>query len=152
MATITLFYFSRPSYTQTEQVLKMHHPGFFYRLFGRVDVDFRPGDGRACPFRFGGSGVALADGMLCVRSACRYQNNRLVRASNFCRRKRRYGSSDRLHKSAARHSALKFAGSRAMVSMNFRLWWYKVQFQKSPEFQFRAFPLKTIFCCCPSLL
>jgi hypothetical protein len=138
---ISLFYFSKPSYTQTQQVLKMHHPCFFYRLFGHVDVDFRPGDGRACPFGFDGSGVALAGGMLCVRSICRYHNNRLVRASNFCRRKRGYGSSDRLHKSAARHLALKFAGSRAMVSMNFRLWWCKVQFSKSPELQFRAFPV-----------
>jgi hypothetical protein len=79
--------------------------------------------------------------MLCVRSICRYHNNRLALANNFCRRKRGYGSSDRLHKSAARHLALKFAGSRAMVSMNFRLWWCKVQFQKSPKLQFRAFPV-----------
>ena len=149
---ISLFYFSAPSYTQKERVLKMHHPCFFYRVFGHVDVDFRPGDGRACPFRFDGSGVGLAGGMLCVRSACRYQNNKLVRASSFCRRKRCYGSSGRLHKSAARHLALKFAGSRAMVSMNFRLWWFKVQFSKSPKVQFRAFLFKTIVCGCPPLL
>jgi hypothetical protein len=34
---------------------------------------------------------------------------------------------------------LQFAGSRAMLAVNLRLWWFKVQVPKSPKFQFRAF-------------
>jgi hypothetical protein len=34
VATISLFYFSRPSYTQIQRVLKMHHPCFFIGFLG----------------------------------------------------------------------------------------------------------------------
>jgi len=138
-AMTPLFDFSRPSYTQTRPVLKMDHPCFFDRLFVCVGGDFQTDGGRVCPFRFDGSVAVLSDGMPGWRLTGRYQNNRPDPASSFGRHKRGYSSIDKQQKSLSRHSALQFAGSRAMLAVNFRLWWCKVQFPKSPKFLFRAF-------------
>lgn len=133
----------------------MDHPCFFDRLFECVGGDFQTGGGRVCPFRFDGSVFVLSDGMPGGHSTGRYQNNRPDPASSFCRHKRGCGSIDKQHKSLSRHSALQFAGSRAMLAVNFRLWWCKVQFPKSPKFLFRAFLfynnvlLLSIFCVKP---
>lgn len=133
-----LFCFSGPSYTQTGAVLKMDHPCFFDRLFERVCGGFQTGGGRVCLFRFDGSIAVPSGGMPGGRPAGRHQKNKPNPASGFGRQKNG-GSIDKQQKSLARHSALQFAGSRAMLAVNFRLWWIKVQFPKSPKFQFRAF-------------
>jgi hypothetical protein len=73
------------------------------------------------------------------RLADRHQSNRLAPASSFGRHKNGCGSIDKQQKLLSRHSALQFAGSRAMLAVNFRLWWCKVQFPESPKFLFRAF-------------
>lgn len=117
----------------------MDHPCFFDRLFGRACGGFQPGGGRVCLFRFDGSVAVLCGGMPGGRSVGRHQNNKPDPASSFGRQKNECGSIDKQQKLLARHSALQFAGSRAMLAVNLRLWWFKVQFPKSPKFQFRAF-------------
>ena len=126
-ATTPLLYFSRPSYTQIGSVLKMDHPCFFDRHFDCVGGDFQTGGGRVCLFRFVGSVFVLSGGISGGRSVGRYQNNRPGPASSFCRHKSGYGSIDKPQKSLSQHSALQFAGSRAMLAVNFRLWWFKVR-------------------------
>lgn len=138
-ATTPLFDFSGPSYTQTGPVLKMDHPCFFDRLFERVGGDFQTDGGRVCPFRFDGSVAVLSGGMPGGRSAGRYQNNKPDPASSFGRHKNGCGSIDKQQKLLSRHSALQFAGSRAMLAMNLRLWWCKVQDPKKPEIPVSGF-------------
>ena len=138
-ATTPLFGFSGPFYTQSGPVLKMSHPFFFERLFEHVGGDFQTGGGRVCPFRFDGSVVVLFGGMPGGRSAGRNQNNKLDPASSFGRHKNGCDSIDKQQKSLSRHSALQFAGSRAMLAVNLRLWRLKFMSQKSPKFKFRAF-------------
>ena len=150
-ATTSLLYFSRPFYTQKRPVLKMDHPCFFDRLFERVGGDFQRGGGRVCPFRFDGSVAVLSCGMRGGHSTGRNQNNRADPASSFCRHKRGCSSIDKQQKSLSRHSALQFAGSRAMLAVNLRLWWFKVQVpKKARNSSFGLFFSKTIFCYCPS--
>ena len=129
-ATTPLFGFSEPSYTQTGPVLKMDHPCFLGWLFERVGGDFQIGGGRVCPFRFDGSVVVLFGGMPGGRSAGRYQSNKSDPASRFGRHKNGCDSIDKQQKSLSRHSALQFAGSRAMLAVNLRLWWCKVHVPK----------------------
>lgn len=138
-ATTPLLYFSRPFYTQKRPVLKMDHPCFFDRLFERVGGDFQTDGGRVCPFRFDGSVAVLSCGMRGGRLADRHQSNRPDPASSFCRHKRGCSSIDKQQKSLSRHSALQFAGSRAMLAVNLRLWWFKVQVPKKPEIPVSGF-------------
>lgn len=138
-ATTPLFGFSEPSYTQTGPVLKMDHPYFFARLFEHVGGDFQTDGGRVCPFRFDGSVAVLCGGMPGGRSADKHHNNRLAPASSFGRHKNGCGSIDKQQKLASRHSALQFAGSRAMLAVNLRLWWFKVQVPKKPEIPVSGF-------------
>jgi hypothetical protein len=73
------------------------------------------------------------------RLADRHQSNRPDPASSFCRHKRGCSSIDKQQKSLSRHSALQFAGSRAMLAVNLRLWWFKVQVPKKPEIPVSGF-------------
>lgn len=141
-ATTPLFCFSRPYYTQTGPVLKMDHPYFFDRFFERVCGDFQPGGGRVCLFRFDGSAAALCGGMPGGRSAGRHQNNKPDPASSFGRHKNGCSSIDKQQKSLSRHSALQFAGSRAILAVNLRLWWLKFMSQKARNSCFGLFFLK----------
>ncbi len=138
-ATTPLFDFSRPFYTKIGLVLKSDHPCFFDRLFERVGGDFQTGGGRVCPFRFDGSGAVLSGGMPGGQSAGRYQNNKPDPASSFGRHKNGCSSIDKQQKSLSRHSALQFAGSRAMLAVNLRLWWLKVHVPKKPEIPVSGF-------------
>ena len=138
-ATTPLFGFAGPFYTQTGPVLKLDHPCFLGRLFEPVGGDFLTDGGRVCPFRFDGSVVVLSGGMPGGRSVGRNQNNKPDPASSFGRHKNGYNSIDNQQKLLSRHSALQFAGSRAMLAVNLRLWWCKVQVPKKPEIPVSGF-------------
>ncbi|MDA3915600.1 MAG: hypothetical protein PF690_01315 [Deltaproteobacteria bacterium] len=138
-ATTPLFDFSGPSYTQSGPVLKMDHPCFFDSLFERICGDFQTDGGRVCPFGFDGSVAVLCGGMPGRRSAGRYQNNKPDPASSFGKHKNGCSSIDKQQKLLSRHSALQFAGSRAMLAVNLRLWWFKVQVPKKPEIPVSGF-------------
>jgi hypothetical protein len=66
VAIISFFIFQDYLYrdpTGVEDASSMFFIGFWARR-----RSFRPDDGSACPFQFDGSGVGLADGILCALS------------------------------------------------------------------------------------
>jgi hypothetical protein len=110
--------FFQSTYPRISTVLKLDHPGFLgWPDFFFDDGGFRPNDGRACPWRFAGSGAGLCGVTSCGHKGGMPRCNRPGLASNAGTRKRQLYTSGIQHKSAAQFPTLQKAGSRDKIML-----------------------------------